>query len=493
MPSTAAPVSATGISGLDHILRGGLPANRIYLVRGQPGTGKTTLALQYLLEGVKRGEPGLYITLSETRQEIEAVAQSHGWNLDDIAIFELSAIERQLKADEANTVFHPSEVELNQTTEVILAKIEATSPRRLALDSLSELRLLADSPLRYRRQLLSLKQYFSGKNMTVLLLDDQDGPNTDAQVQSLAHGVLTIELLATDYGAERRRFKVNKLRGVNFVAGYHDMEIVSGEVRIYPRLIASEHGKAFEEIPARSGNPGLDRLLEGGLDRGASCLILGPAGTGKSSIAMQFAVAAAERGEKVFYYLFEENLRVMLGRAKSLGVPMERLVKEGKIHAQQIDPAEMAPGKFVNLVQDDVQKRHARMIVIDSLNGYLQAMPNVAFLTTQLHELFAFLSHQGVVTLMSVAQHGVLGQMQAPIDVTYLADSVLLLRYFEQGGEIKKAISVVKKRMGRHETTIREFRFEKGGLVVGEPLKDFHGVLTGTPVFRGGADQMIPR
>lgn len=487
------PLAPTGLPGLDHILRGGLPAHRLYLLRGAPGAGKTTLALQFLLAGVAAGESALYITLSETKEEIEAVAEAHGWNLAGLAIFELSALEEQLKEETQNTVFHPSEIELNQTTAALLAKIDEVKPRRIALDSLSELRLLADSALRYRRQMLALKQYFGGKKITVMMLDDHAGAEGDLHVQSIAHGVIAIEQLATDYGAKRRRVEIAKLRGVDFVGGYHDAAILRGGLQVFPRLIAAEHGRTFDATPLRSDNPGLDDLLGGGLDRGASCLMLGPAGSGKSSMAMQFAVAAAKRGEKVFFYLFEENLNLLLKRGESLGMPFQRYMDEGLIAMRQVDPAELAPGQFVHLVKEHVEKGQGRVIVIDSLNGYLQAMPAVQFLTIQLHELQAFLAHHGVITLMTMAQHGILGQMQTPIDVTYLADTVLLFRFFEHEGVIRKAVSVVKKRGGQHETAIREFGFDAEGIEVGQSLREFHGVLTGVPAYTGSASKMIGR
>lgn len=496
-PAAEAPDStrkcATGIAGLDHILRGGLPHDRLYLVRGQPGSGKTTLALQFLLNGVSQGERVLYITLSETKSEIEEVARSHHWNLDRIAVFELSALEHQLAQEVQNTVFHPSEIDLSKTTDLLLAEIERVQPRRIALDSLSELRLLSDTPLRYRRQLLALKQYFAGKRITVLLLDDHDGEGSDAHVQSISHGVLTLEQLESDYGSVRRRIKVNKLRGVDFVGGFHDAIIATGGVRVFPRLIAAEHAIDFDSAPLASGVAGLDRLLGGGLNRGTSTLLLGPAGTGKSTLAMQFACAAAARNEKVFMYLFEEALRVMLERASSMGLPLQRYLDSGAIVARQIDPAELAPGQFIHLVQQNVERDRGRVVIVDSLNGYLQAMPGAKFLIIQLHELLAFLGHHGVVMLMTVAQHGLVGHMQAPIDLTYIADTVVLLRYFEQGGGIRKAVSVIKKRVGGHETTIREFQVTGRGVEVGPPLADFHGVLTGIPVFAGKSEEMLKR
>jgi circadian clock protein KaiC len=493
MKSTSAVENcATGIEGLDEILKGGLPARRLYLLKGSPGVGKTTLALQYLMEGIKRGEKALYITLSETRDEINSVARSHGWNLGQLDIFELSALEHLLAQESQNTVFHPSEIELNRTTDILLRRIDEVKPRRLVIDSLSELRLLSDTALRYRRQMLSLKQFLSGRDITVILLDDHAGDEGDLHVQSIAHGVLTIEQLESDYGAERRRVKINKLRGVNFVGGFHDAVIVQGGMKIFPRLIAADHHRDFAPAQEKADIPELDSLVGGGLDRGTSCLLLGPAGTGKSTIALQFAVAAAGRGEQVLICLFEENTHTLITRAASVNMPLSELVDAGKIEILQVDPVELAPGEFVHMVKERVQKSRVRMVVIDSLNGYLQAMPNVKFLNIQLHELLAFLGHYGVVTIMTVAQHGIVGHMNTPIDLTYLADTVLLLRYFEQDGRIRKAISAVKKRMGTHEDTIRELKLDHTGIRVGVPLVDFHGVLTGVPTFQGKSADMMP-
>jgi circadian clock protein KaiC len=483
--------SSTGIAGLDSILRGGLPADRLYLIKGNPGVGKTTMALQYLLAGAEAGEKVMYITLSETREEIEEVADSHGWDLSNVAVFELSALEHQLADESQNTVFLPSEVELNKTTELLLDRIKAEKPSRLVVDSLSELRLLSDTALRYRRQMLALKQFFAGRRMTVMLLDDHAAGGGDLHVQSIAHGVLTIEQLESDYGADRRRIKVNKLRGLNFSGGYHDAKIARGGVQVYPRLVAADHHRKFAADALKSGLKNLDRLVGNGLERGTSCLILGPAGTGKSSIALQFACSAAKRREKVKIYLFEEVKRTVVTRARSLGFPLEKLIASGRIDMVSIDPAQLSPGHFVNMVKTAVEEEDVRIVLIDSLNGYLQAMPNVKFLEIQLHELFSFLAHHGVVTIMTVAQHGLLGQMSSPIDLTYLADTVLLLRYFEESGRVRKAISVIKKRIGKHEDTIREFKLEDGGLRVGDALHNFHGVLTGVPTFRGKSREMM--
>ena len=484
--------SPTGIAGLDEILRGGFPENRLYLLLGNPGVGKTTIALQYLLEGVRVGETGLYIALSETRDEILSVARSHDWPIDRISIFELSALEQQLAQEERNTVFHPAEIELNKTTQMLLQRIQEVKPKRLVLDSLSELRLLSDSALRYRRQMLSLKQYFAGQQMTVLLLDDHSADGGDLHVQSIAHGVITLEKIVSDYGSEKRRITINKMRGLNFIGGYHDAMIVPGGMRVFPRMVGSAQPRRNERGHVPSGLPELDSLLGGGLDRGTSCLLLGPAGTGKSTIALQFAVAAAQRGESVLMCIFEENLDTMQARAASVGLPIEAHIASGLIEVMEVDPAELAPGEFAHCVVERVRGGATRMVVIDSLNGYMQAMPDAKHLSLQLHELLSFLNRQGVLSLMTVAQHGLVGTMQAPVDLTYLADSVILLRFFEQSGRIKKAISVIKKRVGSHEDTLREFRIDGQGVRVGAPLEQFHGVLTGTPTFHGQSGQMLP-
>lgn len=484
-------VAPTGVVGLDEILKGGLPENRLYLLLGAPGVGKTTIALQYLLEGLARGETSLYIALSETRGEIMSVARSHGWQIEDLPIFELSALEQQLAEESQNTVFHPADIELNKTTQLLLQRIQEVKPRRLVIDSLSELRLMSDSALRYRRQMLSLKQYFSGELMTVVLLDDHSADGGDLHVQSIAHGVITMEQVVSDYGSEKRRIRVNKMRGVNFVGGYHDAQIVRGGMRVFPRLIAADHQRNYVRDVVLSGVASLDHLIGGGLQRGTSALLLGPAGAGKSTIALQFAVEAVRRNEKVLMCLFEENVETMMARGCSVGLDVTESIQNGAIRALQVDPAELSPGEFVHIVIDHVRKHNAKIVVIDSLNGYMQAMPDAKFLNIQLHELLSFLSRQGVLTLMAVAQHGLIGQMQAPIDLTYLADTVLLLRYFEQGGRIRKAVSVIKKRIGKHEDTIREFKIDDSGIRLGEPLTDFHGVLTGTPEYQGHADQMI--
>ncbi len=477
----------TGIEGLDNILEGGFPANRIYLIEGDPGTGKTTLALQFLMEGARRGEPGLYITLSETKEELQAVAESHGWTLEGFTIHELLPTASSLNPESQYTIFHPSEIELGETTNAVLEEVERIKPRRVVFDSLSEMRLLAHEALRFRRQILALKQYFAGQQSTVLLLDDNvANRQEERQVHSIAHGVVELEHLAIEYGAERRRLRVVKLRGARFRGGYHDFNIETGGVRVFPRLVAAEHRQQFAKESVTSGAAELDALVGGGLDRGTSTLIIGPAGSGKSTVAAQFAASSAERGEKASVFIFDEIRETYIARAEGIGTQMSRFLDKGLITIQQVDPAEMTPGEFAHLVRGCVDNDGARVVIIDSLNGYLNAMPEERFLTIQMHELLTYLNQQGVVTIVIMAQHGFLGTaMVTPVDVSYLADTVMLLRYFEASGAIRRAISVVKKRTGSHERTIRELDITSGGIHVGEPLKDFQGVLTGVPLYVG--------
>lgn len=484
---------AMGSAGLDSILEGGLPADRLYLVEGDPGTGKTTLALKFLLEGALQGEPVLYVTLSETKEELNAVAASHGWSLDKLNIYELIPSEESLKTESQYTIFHPSELELGETTNAVLEEVERIAPRRVVFDSLSEMRLLARDPLRYRRQILALKQYFAGRQCTVLLLDDRTSTVGDLQVQSIAHGVIELDHLALGYGAERRHLRVIKLRGSKYKGGYHDFNIeTGGGVTVYPRLIAAEHRHDFAREAITSGVPELDALLGGGLDRGTSTLVLGPAGSGKSSIAMQFAAAAAERGEHAASFIFDEGRDTYLARAAGLGKEMREQVEAGLMAVQQVDPAELSPGEFAHYVRRAVDHDGARVVVIDSLNGYLQAMPDERFLTVQMHELLTYLNQQGVVTILVMAQHGFMGSnMASPVDVSYLADSVLMLRFFEAAGAVRRAVSVVKKRTGYHENTIREMRMSSEGIAVGKPLSEFHGLLTGVPVYRAESATLL--
>ncbi len=476
--------SGTGIAGLDDILGGGLPSRRLYLLDGDPGAGKTTLSLQYLLEGVKAGEKCLYVTLSETREELIEGARSHGWSLEGIDIVEMGADEGELDSESQVTMFSQSEVELAATIGRVLDAVARVNPQRVVFDSLSELRLLAQSSLRYRRQILALKSFFIGRHCTVLLLDDHTSEDSDLQLQSIAHGVISLEQYAPLYGAARRRLRVIKLRGAEYRGGYHDFSIQRGGLQVYPRLIAAEHGDTFSKGPIRSGIATLDTLLGGGPERGTSTLLLGPAGSGKSTIAVQYAVAAAERGDHAVIFAFDESLHTLRSRTKGLGIRLEEGTLSGQITLRQIDPAELSPGEFVQLVRNSVERDAATVVVIDSLNGYLNAMPDEKFLINQLHELLSYLGRLGVTTIMVAAQHGLVGShMSSPVDTSYLADSVVLLRFFEHGGKVKKAISVVKKRSGAHEETIRELRFSSStGIVLSEPLTQLRGILTGVPV-----------
>ncbi|MBC7818099.1 MAG: AAA family ATPase [Planctomycetaceae bacterium] len=482
--AAAAPMATTGIAELDEILGGGLTAHRLYLVEGVPGSGKTTLATQFLLEGARLGEPVLYVTLSETEEETRAVAASHGWTLDGITILELIPSEDSLKPDEQYTMFHPSEVELSQTTKKILADVERLKPVRVVFDSLSELRLLAGSPLRYRRQILALKQFFAGRRCTVLLLDDLTAVDRDLQVQSIAHGVVLLEQLNPEYGSERRRLRVVKYRGVAFRGGYHDYRIRKGGLEVFPRLVAGDSRQSGNMEKLASGLAAMDSLLGGGVERGTSTLIVGAAGTGKSSLTAQFVMAAAERAQHSAMFIFDESLNTLLNRCAGLGIDLKKHVDAGRVSIQPIDPAELSPGEFVAAIRTAVEKHKASIVVIDSLNGYLNAMPEDRNLMIQLHELLMYLGNMGVATLLVGAHQGLIGaQMVTPVDASYLADAVVLLRYFESRGEVRQAISVMKKRGSEHERTIREFRLKDGRIQVGEPLREFRGILTGVPVY----------
>ncbi len=483
----------SGVDGLDNILAGGFPRGGFYLIQGDPGSGKTTLALQFLLEGLRRGEKVFYITLSETKRELLQVARSHGWSLDKIPVLDLSAVENLLRPEAQTTVFHPSEVELAKVSRLLLDEVRKTQPARVAFDSLSEFRLMAETPLRYRRQLLALKHQFTKFRSTVLLIDDKMDKRevVDPHVLSLTHGVIDMEQLSPDYGASRRRMRISKLRAVKFREGFHDYVIATGGLRVFPRVIVAEHRAQFRPGPVSSGIKELDALFGGGLDRGTTTLILGQAGTGKSSLALQYAQHMADEGEQSMIFTFDETRSVMLSRAKGLGFNLEKAIDDGIITVQQVDPAELSPGEFAVRILRSVEAG-CKLVAIDSLNGYLNAMPGEKYLNNQLHELCSCLNQQGVVTILILAQHGLAAAAEAPVDLSYLSDTVASLRYFEASGEVKQCIAVVKKRSGHHEKTIREFKLIRGkGIVVSEPLKDFQGVLTGVPMFRGSQKQMV--
>lgn len=485
---------STGNSGLDTILHGGLPPNRLYLVEGAPGSGKTTLSLQFLLEGRSRGESTLYITLSETSEELRVVAESHGWSLDGVALFELASADAVLGAGRDQSILHSWEMELGGTIQLIKEEVERVKPRRVVFDSLSEMRLLAQDPLRYRRQLLFLKQFFAGLSTTVILVDDLTGSNgeRDNHLHSLCHGVVTLERLTLEFGAARRRMQVQKLRGVDFVAGYHDMIIRRGGLDIFPRLIAADHHTPFIGEPVASDVAELDALLNGGPARGTSTLITGPAGAGKTTLALQYLAAACRRGEKCVIYEFDERIGTLIARARAFGIDLQAMMDEGLLIVRQIDPAEIAPGQFAAMVRNEVEANGATFILIDSLNGYVAAMPQEQQLILQLHELLSYLNQAGVVTFLINPQQGFFGTMSTNgLNVSYIADIVILLRFFEAEGRIRKAISIVKNRGGAHEDTVREFRIDQQGVRVGEALSAFRGVLTGTPEYTGAQGPLM--
>jgi circadian clock protein KaiC len=486
-------LTPTGIPGLDTILNGGLPSERTYLIQGSPGAGKTTMSLQFLLEGVKQCERCLYITLSESREELEGAARSHGWSLEALALVELSVIEDLLEPKSQTTLFKPAEVDLHRTMDRILAEVEKAQAQRIVFDSLTELRLLCQDPLRFRRQLLALKQRLQKKHATVLLLDDRSVNADDLQVQSIVHGVISLERMDTGYGTERRHLRVDKLRGVDMSTGYHDYTIVRGGCRIFPRLVAAEHprtlARRIKPSPMSSGVNEIDTMLGGGVQRGSSLLLIGGAGTGKSSIATSFLSKAAKEGEKATLWSFEETTDIFFDRAAGLQLDMEPAAAAGKLAIHQVDPAEITPGELAQSVRHEVEAG-VKLVVIDSLSGYLNAMPEERHLHLHLHELLSFLNQQGVVTILTLAQHGLIGSLQST-DVSYLADAVMMLRFFEAHGDVKKAISVIKKRTGGHQTSIREFSFSETGLRVGPPLKEFQGVVTGTPTFHGKMERIL--
>jgi circadian clock protein KaiC len=473
--------ASTGIAGLDEILEGGLPSGHLYLIEGESGAGKTTLGLQFLLEGQRRGERLLWVTLSETTRELEQIAASHGWTLDGIDICNPARIERALTSEERYSFFSPADVELDEMRNRIFDVIRRDRPARVVFDPFSDVRHLSRDLLRYRREVLALREFLAEQSCTVLLMQELTrGTPGDLQAEALVHGYLTMHQDSPEYGGQRRRLRVHKMRGMRFREGFHDFAIHTGGIEVYPRLVAAEHYEPHAEEAVSSGLGALDTLLGGGVDRGSSLLILGAAGVGKSTIAAQYAVAAAERGEKAAFFIFDETERTRIG------LPLERYVADKTIVIRQIDSAEMSPGQLAHAIMHAVDADGASLIVIDSLSGYLGAMPEERFLSAHLHELLTYLNHRNVVTLLTLAQHGIVGeQVSAPVDISYLADSVLMIRYFEAFGAVRRAISVVKKRSGDHEVHVRELLVSSAGIAVGEPIAEFHGVLTGRPVFVG--------
>lgn len=479
--SSGASIS-TGVEGLDDIMHGGLIPARSYLVEGTPGSGKTTLATQFLLAGTQRGEACMFVTLSESEEELQATASSHGWKLDGLTFVELIPSEESLNPDAHYRMYHPSEVELGETIKTVFAEADRVHPRRVVIDSVSELRLLSGNALRYRRQILALKSYFNRLQATVIFTDDRTDENRDMHLHSLAHGVISMERELPMYGTMRRRLHVAKMRGSSFREGTHDFAIRRGGLIVFPRLVAAEHRRVQERRSVKSGLDTLDTLLGGGLASGTATLILGAAGTGKSTLAAQFAATAAKRGDRATLFVFDESIATYLERCAGLGLDFAPLIESGRIDLRQVDPAELSPGEFAHAVRVAADDEHSRVLVIDSLNGYLNAMPSEQYLTLHLHELLSYLGQKDVTTLLTMTQHGIVASdAAAPVDASYLADTVLLLRYFEAAGEIRQALSVIKKRTGRHERSVRELRFTANGLTIGDALRNFEGVLTGTP------------
>jgi circadian clock protein KaiC len=478
----------TGIPGLDDILHGGLPAGHVYLIEGNPGSGKTTFGMQFLLAGIAAGERALYVTLAESHTELEKTAASHNFDISGIEVFEVNPPELGSKSLEQYTVFHPSEVELADVMNSILERVRKAKASRIVIDSMSELRMLARDPLRYRRQIMTLKQFFMGQNTTVLLLDDRSGESTDTQLQSIAHGVLRMETLQREFGVIRRQLEIRKLRASAYREGFHDYVIRAGGLEFFPRLVVGEHSqKNVDGGLLPSGIPELDRLFGGGVARASSTLLLGPAGIGKSTVVAVYMASAAARGERSVIFAFDELTQSIMVRCRGLGIPLEEHIKKGLVRVELMDPAAISPGEFVARIRREVEENNCRLIAIDSLNGLFHAMREEHAVAVQLHDLIAYLNQSGVASFMVLAQYGVIGShMTVPVDISYLADNVLLFRYFEAQGAVKQAISVVKRRSGPHERTIRELLIGDNKIQVGMALSDFEGVLTGTPRYLGG-------
>lgn len=479
---------STGTAGLDAILGGGIDSDRVYLVEGTPGTGKTTLALSFLIEGARQGEATLYVTLSESETELRSVAASHGWDLDGVDVFELAAAAG-LDGEGEQTVLHPAELDLGETARAVMERVRTGNPARIVFDSLSEIRLLAENPQRYRRQVLALKRFFVQQGCTVLLLDDQSSnpaaSGGDLKLHSIVHGVVALEQITRDYGAERRRLRIVKLRGSPFRGGYHDFDIQRGGIVVYPRLVAHDYHAAFDPALVSTGSAGFDQMLGGGLSPGTNMLLIGPSGAGKTTTTASALVAALRRGGRAAFFLFDEGLPTLLARSAALGMDLRPFVENGQLTLRQINPAEMSPGEFAHRVRHAVERDGARFVAIDSLNAYMQSMPGEQYLLLQMHELLTYLNQQGVITFLVLGQNGIIGPVTAAVDLSYLADAIMLLRFFERDGEVRKAVSVIKTRTAGHERTVREITIGSQGVSVGAPLIGAQGVLSGLPVWTG--------
>jgi circadian clock protein KaiC len=481
------PLIATGIPGLDDILLGGLPAGQTYLIEGDPGTGKTTLAMQFMQAGLQNGEPCLYVTFSESRRDLLSSSHAHGWSLEPQILEIIPSHDDTLDESERYTVFHPSEVEIVSTLRRLTGEVDRVNPTRLVLDSLAEFKLLSGDAVRYRRQLLALRQFLAARDMTVFLLDDRTANENgigDLQTHSVAHGVIRLEKLQRSYGVTRRHLEIVKVRGTGYREGFHDYTIERGGMKVYPRLLVRDADDSAGVEPGpivRSDLAELDRMTGDGIDSGSSTLILGPTGSGKSSLALRYAFAASQRGERALYYAFDEMAATIKKRARNFGMDLDAEIRKKTLRLQQVDPAELSPGEFAYRIQREVEQNGARLVVIDSLNGYLNAMPGENDLLLQMHELLAFLNQKDVATFVVLTQQGLVGALQVPVDISYLADNLIVLRYFEAGGSVRQAISAVKKRGGDHERTIREYKFASSGICIGEPLTKLRGILTGLP------------
>ncbi len=493
---------SSGIEELDQILGGGYAQRRLFLIEGAPGTGKTTLALQFLMEGAKHSEPGLYVTFSESDDEIRSVADSHGWDLTGVHLQELSALGDRLLTQEQYTVFQPADVELSETTQRVVDEVRRRHPKRVVIDSLSEIRLVARDPLRYRRQALALKEILTECDCTVLFLEDHTLGNPDLLLQSIAHGVILLERTQAEYGGVRRKLQVSKMRGGPSLEGVHDFSIRPGGLQVFRRLVASdannsENGNSGSDAKAvgtellKTGNDELDRLIGGGLHWGTGLVLVGPAGTGKSTVGIQIISAAAAAGHEVCGFLFDEARATYLQRAKNVKLDLSQHLESGAVQIYQVDPNEQSPGEFAYRARKQVEDQDVKVVVIDSLNGYFTAMSSERFLLAQLHELLAYLNSRGVLTVMMTAQHGMFTTETTSFELTYLADLVIYLRYFEANGEVRKAISVIKNRLSAHETSIREFKVTDQGIAIGKPLREFEAILSGLPRFVGDASGLL--
>jgi circadian clock protein KaiC len=482
------PIIETGIPELDVILRGGLPKNRLHLIEGAPGTGKTTLGLRFLLDGVDRNLRCLYVTLSETTEELVTTASTHGWNTDGIEFFEL--IPEEAQPERQQTVLFPTEVEFGKTIEQLTKRIEEFNPDRIIIDSVSELRMLAQDKLQFRLQMTSLKRFLQQRDITVLLLDDLT-ENDKGDLHSFVHGVLSLGLFERDYGAARRRMRIAKMRGVNFQSGWHDYAIVTGEILVFPSLIAEEHESVVQGIPLLSVFDDLNSVFPQGLDRGTTTMLIGPSGAAKSTIAMSYALAAQRDGESASFFSFDETYETFQRRNESMNLDPTEAMDAERFYWRRMNPSRISPGEFVWQVRRDVEDRNVRVVVIDSINSYLSTMPEEQSLILHLHELLSYLNKRGIVTILVLAQQGVVGDVENPVDLSFLSDTVILCRFFEAAGTLRRALAIVKRRTGTHTLAIHEYRLSSSGMQVGPELTELRGIFTGVPAYTGAHEELL--